>query len=322
MGMKWTPCLALLICTIVAPLHAADMLKSHLGHEGPAFAPGMAPSVLGWGPDEKPYPGEFVVNPKDLAEMAWVPPGEFLMGSPPAETAEYPKDGRFADERPQHFVRLTKGFWLYRHEVTNRQYRAFKPEHHSGKFTEKGLMGRDQSQDLDKDLQPAVAMGWRGASEYSAWTGGRLPTEAEWEYAGRAGNGKAWWWWNTSLQADKCANLADKLATTLWPQWPGHRWVDGYAVSAPVGSYHANAFGLFDMSGNVEEWCADWYAADCYATSPKDDPAGPAAGAERVLRGGSWRFTASFARSATRDHAIPDAAPALQTVGFRCAVTP
>jgi formylglycine-generating enzyme required for sulfatase activity len=298
------------------------MVKSHLGNEGPAFAPGMTPSVLGWGPDDVAYPEQFVVNPPDGAEMCWVPAGEFDMGSPAEEQAyalewakrEYGDDATaslFADESPLHPVRITQGFWLYRHEVTNGQYRKLKPAHDSDEFLDKPLNGGNQ---------PVVDVSWEDAEAYCGWAEARLPTEAEWEYACRAGTKTRFWWGESETDAGQYANVADKaLGAYMLTDFLDTD--DGCAVSAPVGSYVPNAFGLCYMLGNAWEWCADWYFADYYGESPEVDPAGPAEGTYRLLRGGSWGGSPPVScRSARRILIIPGGG--FLTFGFRVARTP
>jgi len=262
---------------------------SHLGHVGPQFAPGMTPSALGWGSDDQAYPDRFVVNPQDGAEMAWMPPGEFEMGTPEALAVP---DGP-ADEQPVHRVRITAGFWMYRHEVTNEQYRAFRPSHDSGEY--RGIS-------VNADRMPVASVDWDGAGAYCRWAGGRLPTEAEWEYACRAGQSRRHTWGDSEAQAGRYASVADITAQVRWSDFVVFDTDDGIAAATAVGMFPPNDWGLHDMLGNVWEWCSDWYARDYYARSPVEDPQGPEQGSLRVLRGGSWfsppvqtRCTARFA---------------------------
>ncbi len=328
--MRKLSLLVILFCLVVLAAGAcwADTITSHLGRQGPAFAPGMLPSTLGWGPDDQPYPDKFVVNPQDGAEMAWVPAGEFMMGSTQDELdyaygvarkgfGEGATRDWFSSEAPQHKVRITKGFWLYRHTVTNAQYQAFKAGHSSGEYNGLSLNG---------DKQPVVQVSWDEASGYCGWAGARLPTEAEWEYACRAGAQAKYWWGDSETDAGKCANVPDRtLREKLHPKvaifdLPIFDTDDGYAVSAPVGSYQANAFGLFDMIGNVYQWCADWYGAGYYGKSPGEDPPGPGSGTTRSMRGGSWLYFSFVCRSAYRGWAAPTSRDNL--IGFRLARTP
>ncbi len=319
-----------LLCSVLlAAACGADTITSHLGRQGPAFAPGTMPSTLGWGPDDQAYPDKFVINPQDGAEMAWVPAGEFTMGSP-TEEQDYayaclqkavgeaaPRAGVRA-EGPQHKVRITKGFWLYRHTVTNAQYCRFQADHSSGESSGLSLNG---------ERQPVVQVSWNEARDYGTWAGTRLPTEAEWEYACRAGTQTKFWWGDSETDAGKYANVADRtlrrkfhLRTPGGGEAPIFDTDDGYVVTAPVGSYRANAFGLFDMIGNVWQHCADWYDRGYYAKSPRDDPPGPPSAERRVDRGGSWLDFAYNCRAASRSCPRPDERD--EVTGFRCARTP
>jgi sulfatase modifying factor 1 len=273
----------LLVLTLLASCALAlgaevPTLTSHLGHTGPAFAPGLLPSALGWGPDDRPYPDKFAVNPADLAELAWIPPGLFLMGTPP-ELRDPAHPERHTDELPVHPVRITRGFWMYRHEVTNEQFRRFRPQHNSGGY--RGLL-------VNADKLPAVSLDWEAAKAYCDWAGVRLPTEAEWEYACRAGYSHRYTWGDDASVAGHFANFADKTAGAKWEDFSCFDTDDGIAVSAAVGLFPPNAWGLYDMLGNAWEWCADWWAPDYYAQSPVEDPPGPPTGQYRSLRGGSW----------------------------------
>ncbi len=315
--------LGLLLClALLAAACGADTITSHLGRQGPAFAPGTMPSTLGWGPDDQAYPDKFVVNPQDGAEMAWVPAGEFMMGSTTEEEDYYygwfRKAGRDDVKReslnfggPQHKVRITKGFWLGNCAVTNAQYRQFKADHNSGDY---------QGLSLNGDTQPVVQVTWDEASRYCEWAGARLPTEAEWEYACRAGTQTRFWWGDSETEAGKYANVADRTAKAKWPGWAIFDTDDGYAVSSPVGNYQANAFGLYDIVGNVFQWCADWYDPGYYAKSPGEDPPGPERGTFRVRRGGAWNCYPPSCCSAKREAVKPDSGT--YETGFRCAKTP
>jgi formylglycine-generating enzyme required for sulfatase activity len=224
-----------------------------------------------------------------------IPAGEFEMGSSEAERAawlkEHPNDKAewFADQT-QHRVRLTKAYYLSLHEVTNAEYRRFKASHDSGVYGEHSLNG---------DRQPVVRVSHEDAVSYAAWLSKRergrsyrLPTEAEWEHACRAGSTTRFWWGASEADGHRYANISG------WPTDDGHR------VTAPVGSYLPNGFGLYDMAGNVWEWCSDWYGETYYAASPRADPQGPATGEAKLLRGGSWNDIPWNVRSASRrrDH--------------------
>ncbi len=314
---RWIPLIPLLLLSASFPARGdgtgqptgaraaeAGTVSSHLGNPGPAYQPGMTPKALGWGPDTQAYPGKFVVNPKDGAEMAWVPPGEFLMGAPATES------GSGDDERPVHRVRLTRGCWMYRHDVTNAQYRKLEPRHDSGEYDGMALNG---------DRQPVARVTWEEARAYAEWAGAALPTEAQWEYACRAGTTGRFWWGESETEAGKYANIADHAALHPWPWWIIFDTDDGYAASSPVGSYLPNAFGLYDMIGNAWQWCADWFAEDTYQHSPAEDPTGPPTGQYRVIRGGSWDVFPAHSRAAYRHWLIPPDSR-YPWLGFRCVV--
>jgi formylglycine-generating enzyme required for sulfatase activity len=147
-----------------------------------------------------------------------------------------------------------------------------------------------------------------------------LPTEAEWEYACRAGTTTRYYSGDDPETLAKVGNVADAAAKAQFPDWKYTiKANDGYVFTAPVGKFKPNAFGLYDMHGNAWQWCADWYGAEHYAASPVDDPTGPASGNVRVLRGGSWSDWPDFSRSAIRYWDYPDFR--LDFTGFRVART-
>ena len=207
-------------------------------------------------------------------EMIYCPPGEFIMGSPANE-----KDR--SEHETQHRVRLTKGFWLGKYPVTQRQWR--------------NVMGSNPSVFNGDDL-PVETVSWDDCQEFirkvnaSLGCGARLPTEAEWEYACRAGTTTAYHWGN-ALNGDR-ANCDGNYpcATTQKGRY--------LEKTTTVGQYAANSWGFYDMHGNVSEWCNDWYGE--YPFGRVTDPQGPASGDGRVLRGGSWRNYAKSCRSAYR----------------------
>jgi formylglycine-generating enzyme required for sulfatase activity len=139
-----------------------------------------------------------------------------------------------------------------------------------------------------------------GAGEQSSGDGYRLPTEAEWEYACRARTTTRYQSGDDPETLATVGNIADGTAKAKYPDWTTIAARDGYVYTAPVGRFRANGFGLFDMHGNVCEWCWDGYKAEYYKESRVDDPQGPSGASDRVLRGGSWSFGPQYARSAHR----------------------
>ncbi len=175
------------------------------------------------------------------------------------------------------------------------------------------------------ERHPVVNVTWGDAAALCDWLSRResrryrLPTEAEWEYACRAGSRTRWHSGDDAEGLVEVANLFDAACRPLFPQFEKFALAgsDGFAFTAPVGSFRPNAWGLYDMHGNVWEWCADWYADDYYRHSPLDDPAGPESGELRIRRGGSWHSWPLYVRSAYRNWNAPDTRYVL--LGFRVA---
>ncbi|MBL8228343.1 MAG: SUMF1/EgtB/PvdO family nonheme iron enzyme [Bryobacterales bacterium] len=212
----------------------------------------------------------------------YIPPGSYLRGSPASEA------GRDRDE-VQHRVTITRGFYMAVHEVTQEQWR--------------GLMGSNpavfqQPVEGEDPLQrPVEFVSWNDCQRFLAKLNAlgegrfRLPTEAEWEYAARAGSQTRFWWGDGVRDSDN----------------QKHAWANSrsYATTHPVGMKPSNAWGLFDMSGNVWEWCSDWYGP--YPEGDQVDPKGPPQGKERVFRGGSYYDFPVSLRSANRHRHAPEA---------------
>ena len=231
----------------------------------------------------------------------------------------------FPDEYPQTRVRIDKPFYLGRFEVTNAQYAQFDAAHDSAYISVFNKDHSDRGRPVNRDRQPVVRVSWQQAMAYCQWlsqaTGRRfnLPTEAQWEYACRAGTTTPLWFGATTTDFGKLANLADvrlnELAIRDSPKWiPSAAGVnDGAIVTEQVGRYQSNAFGLFDMHGNAAEWTRTEYRAYPYnAGDGRDQPSGRGT---RVVRGGSFYDRPELARSAFRRHY-----PAWQqvyNVGFR-----
>jgi formylglycine-generating enzyme required for sulfatase activity len=237
-------------------------------------------------PDEPPPQITNTIGMK----LVLIPAGDFLMGSPASDS-----DAR-DDERPQHPVRITQPFYLGATEVTQGQYRA--------------VTGQNPSYFKGADDLPVESVSWNDAvafcdklneKERASLEGYTylLPTEAEWEYACRAGSTTRYSF------GDDVASLGD------------YAWFSGNSRSKthPVGQKRPNAYNLHDMHGNVWEWCQDWYDTDYYGRSPRSDPPGPPQAAFRVGRGGSWDYDPAYARSAFRSSSTP--VIRLNRIGFR-----
>lgn len=232
--------------------------------------------------------------------------------------------GWFADESPQHTVEVGD-LWMDRVEVTHAQVAAFLNEmsnrfeggvtwvdEQHGQIVKVGNRYQPKEGYLDR---PVAEVSWYGASAYCEWAGGRLPTEAEWEYAARGGQG--WLFpWGDRVEGTRM-NFCDVNCAL---EWADGTVDDGYAETAPVGSYPQGQSwsGVLDIAGNVYEWVGDWYGADYASQSPIENPLGPPTGEERVLRGGSWHLTPVSARSSNRLGMNPQVT--FSTWGFRCVI--
>jgi len=253
-------------------------------------------------------------------EFVLVPAGEFMMGSgeSPDDVVAKSDDmigesGRLTRQRseiiregvgqelPQHRVRITKPFFLGACEVTQGQYEA--------------MMGKNPSH-FKGPNNPVETVSWNDAQEFCKQLTQKdganhlLPTEAQWEYACRAGT-------TTPFYMGETISTEQANYDGYWCYGAGKKGA-GRGATTPVGTFSANPWGLYDMHGNVWEWCHDWLGEDYYAKSPAADPAGPGTGVCRVLRGGAWSFPPRFSRSSYRSSLAPKAAYFM--VGFRVVV--
>jgi formylglycine-generating enzyme required for sulfatase activity len=223
-------------------------------------------------------------NPKDGLKYVWIPPGTFMMGCSPGDNEC--RD----DEKPSHQVTVTRGFWMGQTVVTAGAYKRFAwATGHYMPFPPLFNNARTN------ENMPIVKVTWDDATAYCGWTGGRLPTEAEWEYAARGGSTQA-----------RYGNLHDIA------------WYHKNSGFKPhnVAQKRPNGFGLYDMLGNVREWVNDWYDQNYYQSSPSQDPTGPTHGLFRVERGGSWLDDPRVVRVSYRYGSSPGYG--FDDFGFRC----
>jgi formylglycine-generating enzyme required for sulfatase activity len=240
-------------------------------------------------------------------KLVLIPAGKFTMGSPRFETDREPV---YKGSEEQHVVEITRPFYLGRYEVTQAEYQAVIDNNPS--YFSTRADGKDQVKGLDTSKFPVESVSWNDAvtfcealsaraAEKRAGLVYRLPTEAEWEYACRGGASTRPFHFATSTSSLTSAQ-ANFIGYSPYGVSVRGRYLQR---TTAVGSYQANAFRLFDMHGNVQEWCADWYAADYYKSSPRQDPKGPPTGSRRVVRGGCWYDTGLNCRAASRGYRGP-----------------
>lgn len=238
-------------------------------------------------------------------KLTRIPAGRFVMGSPKGEAER--EDGT---EAP-HTVEITTDFYMGVYEVTQKQYQAVMGENPSH-FSDTGS-GKAKVTGLGTDDFPVEQVRYKDALMFCEKLTARekttsrrvyrLPTEAEWEYASRGGaeSSKPF-----HIDGKASSSLASTQANFIGDYPYGDAAKKPYLKrTCEVGSYRPNGYGLYDMHGNVYEWCSDWFSADYYEKSPKSDPKGPADGSNRVIRGGSWGAHGRFCRSANRESLPP-----------------
>lgn len=265
-----------------------------------------------------------------------IPAGVFLMGNNESKDAmkkSFPhydpsRIEGLDDEYPAHKVRITQPFYIGTHEVSIGQFKKYLER--SGHTTDSDSDGTGawgytpktntfEGRKLEYswrnpgfpqlDSHPVINVTWFDAVRFCDWlskTEGRkyrLPTEAEWEYACRAGSTTRFNFGDDSEQLTRFAACYDAETGKVFPDWLPFATSssDKFSFTAPVGSFKPNAWGLYDMHGNVWEWCSDWHDANYYSISPTDDPQGPVDGEVKVRRGGSWHTWSFYCRSSFRN---------------------
>jgi formylglycine-generating enzyme required for sulfatase activity len=260
--------------------------------------------------------GEARIRIIDGMEMVYVPGGYFWMGSAEEDVLDaleqcslywdHCSQDQFADESPSHKVFLD-GFWIDRTEVSNQQYQ---------RCIDAGVCHPSRCRDglqFDGPDQPVVCINWKEAGNYCGWIGGRLPSEAEWEYAARGQTGAIYPWGDVfdGTRLNYCDQSCGRPRSDA-------TFNDGQYYSAPVGTYPEGASwcGALDMAGNVSEWVEDGFAK--YGSRTERNPAGPLQAETRVIRGGSWFMSPVETRSAWRQGLPQD--NWFDDLGFRCLV--
>jgi formylglycine-generating enzyme required for sulfatase activity len=221
-------------------------------------------------------PGTVRVNPQDGLNYVWIPAGMYTMGCSPGDFACY------GNESPSHSVTISKGFWMGQTEVTVGAYKRFAQA--TGRTMPSGP---SWDSTWKQDNLPMVNVTWDDARSYCTWAGGRLPSEAEWEYAARAGSQTKYYF----------GNDAALLGEYAWYE------SNSGGMAHPVGQKKPNAWGLYDMLGDAWEWCQDWYGM--YSSQAVTDPQGPSSGVWRTLRGGSWHIHSGYIRVSSRNYLVP-----------------
>jgi formylglycine-generating enzyme required for sulfatase activity len=242
-----------------------------------------------------PYAGATKALGQTGITLVYVPAGEFWMGATDSDPDAWD------DEKPRHRVYLD-GYWIGQTEVTNAQYEGFilAGGYSTRAFWSSAGWAWRESNGVTQPLywndvtwngaeHPVVGVSWYEAEAYARWAGVRLPTEAQWEYAARGGPLGRGYLYAGSNSVDEVAWYSDNS---------GGR-------THPVGQKKPNELGLYDMSGNVWEWAADWYDAGYYAQSPRENPLGPSTGPYWALRGGVWDGSPKYARCSKRQRPIP-----------------
>ncbi len=277
---------------------------------------GLLEDDLCFGNYKPPPPPPIDIIPETPEGMVLVKGGSFMMGCLEGDT-----DCQ-SDEKPRHEVILSD-FYMSKYEVTVSEFEAFinatayktDAEKSGGSYIwngsewtkKEGVTWRCDTKGNKRPRSeynhPVIHVSWNDANAYARWKGARLPTEAEWEYAARSrGQNQKWAGTSSESSLDSYGNFCDKNCSESWKKENAN---DGYEGTAPVGSFASNDLGIYDMTGNVWEWCSDWYESDYYQKSPKSNPKNTNIKKYRSLRGGSWYNVPRLCRTSNRSSGIP-----------------
>ncbi|MBI4773153.1 MAG: SUMF1/EgtB/PvdO family nonheme iron enzyme, partial [Deltaproteobacteria bacterium] len=231
----------------------------------------------------------------------------------------------YSHELPRHEV-CVDGFWMAKHEVTVDQFGKFvdaagyktEAERDGGCYAyegewkkKEGTSWRNPPTVQQQTNHAVVCVSWNDAKAFAKWLSResgkdiRLPGEAEWEYAARAGTSTIWFWGDDPDRACRYVNAVDTAFKKTWDSSYYFDCDDRYVTTAPVGTYKSNPFGLYDMLGNVWEWCEDWYSSDAYSKYTRDNPIVDTGGSDRVIRGAGWSDDPRHVRCAVRSYSTP-----------------
>jgi len=344
-GSKARMCAAGAVVLWVSTAPLGELIEAKKGTGSAAQRRCLSPLFAGEGePTDSASTGSASPDPKTLEldlggkvrmKLVRIPAGTFMMGSPPK--ARYRPQ---RNERPQREVTIRRSFHMGACEVTRGQFAAFIKA--SRRKTDAERLGRAYAWDGRKwdkvkgatwrkpgfeqtDEHPVICVSWTDATNFCDWLGRktgrsvRLPTEAEWEYACRAGTKTAFWWSDDDAGGKGACNAADRTAKKRFKSWAIFDWDDGCVFTSPVGRYRPNAFGLHDMLGNVWEWCSGAYVEQPGRRSVRSDPYADK-GNRRVVRGGSWMSPPNRCRSAFRGVCGLQGSYCDYIIGFRVAV--
>lgn len=256
------------------------------------------------------------MNPIDGLKYVWIPPGTFMMGCSPGEAPQC-----LPDEKPSHRVTISRAFWLGQTEVTVGAYKRYAAVKGVSMPDEPRFGSAPLNPGWGEGLMPIVNVSRMDAANYCSWAGGRLPTEAEWEYAARGGSTEGRygpvddiaWYANNSGRATLDSELIWRQEQKLFSD----RLSANGNTFHPVAQKKPNDNNLYDILGNVWEWVSDWYEEKYYSGSPELDPRGPASGTFAIQRGGSWFTGPRVSRAAPRYRVPPDGRGF--SIGIRCA---
>ncbi len=316
------------------PLSASTLPAGEVSAAGGATS---QPAIVGDVPASQPAVGPTIaVDSLDLyvidsagEKLRLIKPGAFIMG-----------DVLLVDEAIRHPVKITRPYYLATTDVTVGQFRQFVSETQYQSGAEKRGLGGILDADTglvaeaagvnwknpkfpQTDNDPVVCVNYFDAQAFCDWLSKKekktyhLPTEAQWEYAARAGFRGNYPWGNVVDDGQGWANVGDRSRIRQFPKWPLRYFDfdDGFVFTSPVGTFRANAWGLYDMVGNVDQWCADWSGP--YSRGEETDPQGPPSGTQKIIRGGSWVDPPMRCRLGNRAHRRPDGA--VTNLGFRVA---